>query len=134
MRKKALEKVAILLARGNLSRLVSNLASNAINKFEKKVSTKIAVRAGKRFTLFVSNEYINNNIKIIKSLEDSGVLIDGVTKTVKHERKKQEGKFLGALLASLASSVVQPVISSVVKGISGRAVIRAGRRYMSKNY
>ena len=134
MRKKALEKIAILLARGNLPRLVSNLASNAINKFEKKVSAKIAVRAGKRFTLFVSNEYINNNIKIIKSLEDSGVLIDGVTKTVKHERKKQEGKFLGALLASLASSVVQPVISSVVKGISGRAVTRAGRRYMSKNY
>ena len=134
MRKKALEKVAILLARGNLPRLVSNLASNAINKFEKKVSAKIAVRAGKRFTLFVSNEYINNNIKIIKSLEDSGVLIDGVTKTVKHERKKQEGKFLGALIASLASSVVQPVISSVVKGISGRAVTRAGRRYMSKNY
>ena len=53
-------------------------------------------------------------IKIIKSLEDSNVLIDG-TETVKHKIKKQEGQFLPALLASLAGSLVQPVISSVVK-------------------
>ena len=54
---------------------------------------------------------MNVIIKIIKSLEDSGVLINGVTETVKHEIKKQEGGILGALLASLATSLVQPVIS-----------------------
>ena len=57
----------------------------------------------------------------------------GVTKTVKHEKNKK-GRFLWALLASLAVSLVQPVISSVVKGISGRGVRRAGRRYMVKNF
>ena len=67
---------------------------------------------------------MNDIIKIIKSLEDSGVLIDGVTETVKHEEKKQEGKFLGALLATLAASVVRPMISSVVKGISRRGIRR----------
>ena len=74
-------------------------------------------------------------IKIIKSLEDSGVLIDidGVTKTVKHELKKQEGGFLGALLAPSAASLIQPVISSVVKGISGKAVRRAAKWYMDEN-
>ena len=76
---------------------------------------------------------MNDIIKIIKSLEDSGVLIDGVTETVKHEIKKQEGRFIGALLAPLVTSVVQPVISSVVKSISGRGVRRAGRGYMNKN-
>ena len=60
---------------------------------------------------------MNEIIKIIKSLEDSGVLIDGVTETVKHEIKKQKGGFLGALLTPLATSTVQPVISSVVKGM-----------------
>ena len=40
--------------------------------------------------------YSKNNIK---SLKDSGVLIDGVTEIVKHEIKKQECRFLGALLA-----------------------------------
>ena len=54
------------------------------------------MRAGKGFTLFISNEDMNDIIKIIKSLEDSGVLIDGVTQTVKDEIKKQEGRFLGA--------------------------------------
>ena len=74
---------------------------------------------------------MNNIVKIIKSLEDSGVLIDGVTETVKDEIKKQEGGFYGALLTV---SLVQPVSSSVVKGISWRGVRRAGRGYMNKNF
>ena len=40
-------------------------------------------------------------IRIIKSLEDQAVLIDGVTATVKHEIKNQESGFYGALLAPL---------------------------------
>ena len=77
---------------------------------------------------------MNDIIKFIKSLEGSCALIDGVTETVKHEIKKQEGGFLGALLAPLAASLVQPVISSVVKIISGRGARRAGRGYMDKNF
>ena len=87
---------------------------------------KGAVRAGKGFTLFISNEDINYIIKTIKSLEDLGLLIDKVTETVKHEIKKEEGRFLGAFLAPLATSIVQPVISSIVKGIIGRGVRRVG--------
>ena len=59
---------------------------------------------------------MNDNIKIIKSLEDSNVLIDGITKTVKSEIEKQEGWFVPALLAPLVPLLVQPAISSVVKG------------------
>ena len=77
---------------------------------------------------------MNDIIKIIKSLEDSGVLIDGVTERVKHEIKKREGGFIGALLAPLAVPLVRPVISSVVKGISGRGVKRAGRGYMDEKF
>ena len=64
----------------------------------------------------------------LKSLEDSGVLIDGVTETVKHEIEKQEDEFRGALLAHLAVLLVQPVLSLAVKGISRRA----GGRYINK--
>ena len=52
------------------------------------------MRAVKRFTLFISNEDINDIMKIIKSLEDWDVLIDGVTETGKHEIKKQKGGVL----------------------------------------
>ena len=89
------------------------------------------MRAGKGFYLFILNEDMNDIIKIIKSLEDSGVLIYGVTETVKHEIRKQEAGFLGALLGPFATLLEQPVISSVVKSITPR---RAGGRYMIKKF
>ena len=84
-RKKTLTNIAIPLARDNLPGLVSYLTSNVINKFERKISGKGAVRAGKGFTLFISDKDMNDILKLIKSLEDSGILIDGDTETVKHE-------------------------------------------------
>ena len=134
LRKKALTNIAISLARDNLPGLVSNLTSSAINKFDRKISGKGAVRVGKVFTLFFLNKGMNDIIKIVKSLEDSGVFIDGVTQTVNHEMKKQEGGFLVSMLETLAASLVQPVISSVVKGISGRGVRRAGGGFLHKNF
>ena len=67
---KAVTNIAISLARDNLPGLISNLASNTINRFERKISRKGAVRAEKGFPLFISNEDMNDIIKIIKSLED----------------------------------------------------------------
>ena len=64
------------------------------------------MRAGKWFALFISNEDINDIIKIIKPLEDLGLLINGATETVKHEMTKHKGGFSGALLASLAALLV----------------------------
>ena len=133
-RKKAPPSVAIPLARDNLPGLVSNLTLSAINKFDRKISGKGAARVGKGFTLFISNEDMNDIIKIVKPFEHSVVLVDGVTETVKHEIKKQESRFLTALLIPLAASLVQLVISSVVKGMSGRGVRRARRGYLDENF
>ena len=51
--------------------------------------------------MFILNENVDDIVKIIKSLEDLGVLTDSVTETVKHEIKKQEGGFVCAVLAPL---------------------------------
>ena len=64
--KKVITDLAIIWARDNLPGLVSNLASNAINWFERKISGKPALRAGKGFTVFISNVVMNDIIKIIK--------------------------------------------------------------------
>ena len=56
--------------------------SNATNKIERKLNENGAVRAGKVFTLYISNKDLNDIIKITKSRADSGVLIDGVTRTI----------------------------------------------------
>ena len=77
---------------------------------------------------------MNDIIKMTKSLEDSGVLIDEFTETIKDEKKNTTRWFLGASLAPLAASSVQPVISSVVKGISGRGVRIVGRGYIDENF
>ena len=94
LEKKALTNIVIPLARDSLPELVSNLTSNAINKFERKISGKGDVRAGKGFTLLISNEDMNDIIRIIKSLEYSGVLIDEDTETIKHEIKNKKTDFL----------------------------------------
>ena len=52
------------------------------------------MRIGKRFTLFISNEGMSNINKIITSSEDSGVLLDGATKTGKHEIKNMKVNFV----------------------------------------
>ena len=82
------------------------LVRNATKKFERKTSGKGGVRTERGFTLFSSNEDMNNFIKIIKSLQNLGVLIDSVAETLKHETKKQEAGFFAALLAPLDASVV----------------------------
>ena len=48
------------------------------------------MRTGKTLTLFISNKDMNDIIQIIDSLEDSGVLMGGVTEAVKHEIKKKD--------------------------------------------
>ena len=64
---------------------------------------------------------MNDIIKIIKSIEDSNILVDVITKTVKTETKNKKDGFIPALLViPLAATLVQTVTSSVVKGISGR--------------
>ena len=83
---------AVPFAKDNLLGLVSktgsNAASNATKKFERRTSGKGAIRAGKGFTLFFSNENVHDIIKIVESLEKSGLLIDGAGETLKHEVKK----------------------------------------------
>ena len=88
--RKALTNIAIPLVKDNLPGLVSNLTSNGRNIFERKTSGKGAVRVERGFTLFISNYDMNDIIRIIKSVKDSGVLIDGISGTVKHEIKKSK--------------------------------------------
>ena len=74
-------------------------------------------------TLIISNDEMDDILKIVKSLEDSGVLLKGVSETIQHEAKEQRGGFLSMLLGTLGASLLGDVLS---KGLSGRGVIRAG--------
>ena len=62
-------------------------------------------------------------LKIVKSLENSGLLFKGVSETIQHEAKEQRGGFLSMLFGTLGASLLGDVLS---KGLSGKGVIRAG--------
>ena len=55
--------------------------------------------------LIISNEEMNDTMKIVRSLEESGLLIKGVSKTIKNEVNKQKGGFLRILLGTLGASL-----------------------------
>ena len=70
-------------------------------------------------SLIISNEEMNDIIKIIQALEDSDILSKGVTKTIKNETKEQKGGFLSMLLGTLGASLLGNLLT-------GKVIIRAG--------
>ena len=62
--------------------------------------------SGHNTTLIVSSDEMEDILKIVKSLEDSGLLLKGVSETIKDETKEQRGGFLSMLLRTLGSSLL----------------------------
>ena len=61
-------------------------------------------------TLIISNNVIGDIIKTVKSLEDSGLLLKGVTETIQDEVKEQKGGFLSMLLCILGASLLRNML------------------------
>ena len=57
-------------------------------------------------TLIISSDEIHDVIKIVKSLEDSGLSVKRITETVQNEVKEHKGGFLSALLGTLGASLL----------------------------
>ena len=62
-------------------------------------------------TLIISNNEMEDIIKIIKSLEDSGLLLKKVTETVQNEVKEQKGGFFSMLLGTLGASLLGNILA-----------------------
>ena len=92
--------------------------------------------------LIISNDETHDIMKIVKSLEDSGLLLKGVTETVQNERKKQTGGFLSMLLGTLGSSLFGNLLTGwgIYRASKGRGkgknraaegIVRAGHGHPS---
>ena len=67
-------------------------------------------------TLTISNEEMNDIMKIVQALEDSNILLKGVTKTIENETKEQKGGFLSMLLGTLCASLKEnDIIKEIIK-------------------
>ena len=87
--------------------------------------------SGNHTTLTIFNDDLQDLLQIVKSLEDSGILLDGITKTVKNEVKEQTGGLLSMLLGTLGASLLGDLLT---KNLSGRGVIRAGEGTIRAGY
>ena len=75
--------------------------------------------SGRNTTVIVSNDEMEDILKIVKSLEDSGILLKGVSETIKNESKEQRGGLLSMLLGTLGASLLSNMLT-------GKGVIRTG--------
>ena len=62
---------------------------------------------------------MNDIMKIVQALEDSDILLKGVTNAVKNETREQKGEFWSMLLATLGASLLENILS-------GKGIVRAG--------
>ena len=122
-----LMKVAIPLAKNVLAPLGITAAASAIDAgIQKKI------HGSGTTTLIISNEEMNDIMKIVQALEDSNILLKGVTKTIKNETKEQKGGFLSMLLGTLGSSLLGNLLAGegIVRAVSGnkkgKGIVRAG--------
>ena len=120
-------KAAIPLAENVLTPLGITAAASAID-----VGIKKKIHGSGTTTLTIWNEEMNDIMKIVQALEDSNILLKGVTKTIENETKEQKGGFLSMLLDTLGASLLGNFLSG--KGIvrtgsenkKGKGIVRAG--------
>ena len=74
---------------------------------------------GSGTTLIISNEEMNDVMKIVQALEDSNILLKGITKMIKNKIKEQKGGFLSMLLGTLGASLLGNLLA-------GEGIVRAG--------
>ena len=67
----------------------------------------------------ISNKEINDIMKIGQALEDSNILLKGVTKTIKSETKEQKGRLLSMLLGTLGAGLLGNILV-------GKGIVKAG--------
>ena len=82
-------------------------------------------------TLIISNDELEDIIKIVRSIEDSGLLLKGLTETVQNEVNEQKGRFFSMLLGTLGESLLGNLLTGKGKGIG---INRAWERIARAGY
>ena len=114
-------KVAMPLAENVLAPLGLTAAMSAIDgSIQRKIHGSVV-------KLIIEQEDMNDIMKIIEALENSGILLKGVSKTIENETKEQREGFLSILLGTLGASLLGNLLTGG-KGMmrAGEGIVRAG--------
>ena len=121
----------LIQSRGFLDKLLSKLAGPLMKvamPLAKNVLAPLGLTAGSiqkkihgsGVKLIIEQEDMNDIMKIIEALENSGILLKGVSKTIENETKEQRGGFLSMLLRILGPSLLGNLLAG------GKEMMRAG--------
>ena len=114
-------KVAMPLAKYVLAPLGLTAALSAIDGSIQKQMRGDGATRGAGIKSVIEQEDMNDIINIIEALENSGILLKGVTKAIENETKEQRGGFLSTLLSTLGAILLGNLSS-------GKGLARAGER------
>ena len=114
-------KVTVPFAKKVLTTLGLTAAMSAIDAENQK-----NIHGSGATTLVISNEEVNDIMKVVEALEVSNVLLKGVTKRIKNETKEQKGGFLSMLLGTLGTSSLRNLLSGKGTVRAGEEIVRAG--------
>ena len=122
----SLMKVALPLAKNVLAPLGLRAAMSAIDD---SIQNKIH---GSGIKLIIEQEDANDIMKIIEALENPGVLLKGVSKTIENETKEQTRGFLSMLLGTLRASLLGNLLIGKGTMRAGDEILRAGSESKKK--
>ena len=116
---KLLSKLAGPLMKVAMSLSLTAAMSTVDGSIQKKIHGSGATK-GVGVKLIIEQEDVNDIMKIIKALENSDILLKGVSKTITNETKEQRGGFLSMLLGTLGASLLGNLLTG------GNSIMRAG--------
>ena len=89
---------------------------------------------GDGIKLIIEQKDMNDTMKIIEALENSGILLKGITKTIENKTKEQRGGFLSMLLGTLGASLLGNLLSGKGLARAGEGIVRAGEGVKKKKF
>ena len=119
-----LMKLAVPLAKNVLAPLRITAVALALDTGIKKKTKK--KHGSGATTLLITNEKMNDIMKIVEALEDSNIMLKGVSKTIKDETKEQKAGFVSMLVGTLGASLLG-------NSLPGKGIRRAGYGHSSQN-
>ena len=119
-------KSGLSLLKSVIKPLVMLGLTDAASATDAAINKKI-LGSGNHTTRIISNDDMQDLLKLVKSLEDSGLFLDGITETVKNEVEEEKCGFLSMLLGTLGASLLGNMLA-------GRGVTRAEEGTIKAGY
>ena len=110
------------LAKSALTPLGLTAAASAADA---RIHKKVLGSSNNTTTLITSNDEMRDIIEIVKSLEDSSLLLQGVSEIIQNEAKEQKGRFLSMLFGTLGASFLGNILAVKRMNRAGEGILRA---------